>query len=115
MYAKESHANDGRRSPCVSAILRFFQTPKPITVRQCAQALPNFLRDKPGLTEEVGQAITRIDLMTYKGTMPKRILIDFLDALLVWKTQPTLELQEYFLSALFGSILDEKSKNGSFQ
>ena len=90
--------------------------PKPITVRQCAQALPNFLRDKPGLTEEVGQAITRIDLMTYKGTMPKRILIDFLDALLlVWKTQPTLDLQEYFLSALFGSILDEKSKNGSFQ
>lgn len=76
---------------------------------------PNILRDKPERASEVGQAITRIDLMTYKGTMPKRILIDFLDALLVWKTQPTLELREYFLSALFGSILDEKSKNGSFQ
>ena len=89
--------------------------PKPITVRQCAQALPNILRDKPERASEVGQAITRIDLMTYKGTMPKRILIDFLDALLVWKTQPTLELREYFLSALFGSILDEKSRSGSFQ
>ena len=76
---------------------------------------PNFLRDKPERASEVGQAITRIDLMTYKGTMLKRILIDFLDALLVWKTQPTLDLREYFLSALFGSILDEKSKNGSFQ
>ena len=76
---------------------------------------PNILRDKPERASEVGQAITRIDLMTYKGTMPKRILIDFLDALLVWKTQPTLELREYFLSALFGSILDEKSKSGSFQ
>ena len=85
-------------------------------MRQCAQALPNFLRDKPERASEVGQVITRIDLMTYKSTMPKRILIDFLDALLlVWKIQPTLELREYFLSALFGSILDEKSKNGSFQ
>ena len=78
--------------------LALLPDPKPITVRQCAQALPNVLRDKPERASEVGQAITRIDLMTYKGTMLKRILIDFLDALLVWKTQQTLDLREYFLS-----------------
>jgi hypothetical protein len=91
--------------------LQLLHDPKPITVRQCAQALPNILRAKPELASEIEQAVLAVDLMMYKDTMRKLILIDFLDVLLlVREIQPTPELEEFFFSALSGSILDEKAK-----
>lgn len=91
--------------------LALLNDPKPITVRQCAQALPEILRAKPEYAEMVCDAILRVSLMDYKDTMRKLILLDFLEALLICRAQnSTPALEEYFFSVLNGSILDNKSK-----
>lgn len=91
--------------------LALLSDPKPITVRQCAQALPEILRAKPEFAEPIRDAILRVSLMDYKDTMRKLILLDFLETLLLCRAiAPTPALEEYFFSALSGSILDEKSK-----
>ena len=52
-----------------------------------------------------------LDLLSFKDTMRKLILIDFLDALcLVRESISSETLEQYFFSALSGSILDEKAK-----
>ena len=91
--------------------LALLNDPKPITVRQCAQALPEILHAKPEYAEMVCDAILRVSLMDYKDTMRKLILLDFLETLLLCRAlHPTPALEEYFFSVLSGSILDDKSK-----
>ena len=51
--------------------LALLTDPKPITVRQCAQALPEILAAKPELAEEIGSAIMAVDLLSFKDTMRK--------------------------------------------
>lgn len=85
--------------------------PKPITVRQCAQALPEILRAKPEYAEEICDAILHVSLLGFKDTMRKLILLDFLEVLLLCRNlHPSESLEEYFFSVLNGSILDEKAK-----
>ena len=91
--------------------LALLNDPKPITVRQCAQALPEILRAKPEYTEPIGNAILSVSLLDYKETMRKLILLDFLETLiLVRSLSPSAALEAYFFSVLSGSILDEKAK-----
>ena len=91
--------------------LALLNDPKPITVRQCAQALPEILRAKPEYAEPIGNAILSVSLLDYKETMRKLILLDFLETLiLVRSLSPSEALEAYFFSVLSGSILDEKAK-----
>ena len=111
LAANTRHDTAGRMQDAMPRFLRLLNDPKPITVRQAAQALPEILRAKPELAEETGRALMAVDLVGYKDTMRKLILLDFLDALLlIREIQPTPELEAYLFSALSGSILDEKSK-----
>ena len=111
LAANTRHDTAGRMQDAMPRFLRLLNDPKPITVRQAAQALPEILRAKPELAEEIGRALMAVDLVGYKDTMRKLILLDFLDALLlIREIQPTPELEAYLFSALSGSILDEKSK-----
>ena len=111
LAANARHDTTGKIQQVLPQYLRLLNDPKPITVRQTAQALPEILRAKPELADEIGRALMAVDLPGYKDTMRKLILLDFLDALLlVRKIHPTPELEAYFFSALSGSILDEKSK-----
>ncbi|HWQ96965.1 MAG TPA: hypothetical protein VN538_02550 [Clostridia bacterium] len=105
------HDSAGRMRSALPRFLALLNDPKPITVRQCAQALPEILAAQPELAGEIASAILAVDLMAFKDTMRKLILVDFLDALiLVRKTAPSAALEEYFFSALSGNILDEKAK-----
>ena len=111
LAANTRHDTAGKMQDAMPRFLRLLNDPKPITVRQVAQALPEILRAKPELAEETGRALMAVDLVGYKDTMRKLILLDFLDALLlIREIQPTPELEAYLFSALSGSILDEKSK-----
>ena len=111
LAANTRHDTAGRMQDAMPRFLRLLNDPKPITVRQAAQALPEILRAKPELAEEIGRALMAVDLVGYKDTMRKLILLDFLDALLlIREIQPAPELEAYLFSALGGSILDEKSK-----
>ena len=105
------HDTAGRMQDSLSQFLRLLSDPKPITVRQTAQALPEILRAKPELADTIGRALMAIDLSSYKDTMRKLILVDFLEALLlVREIHPMPDLEVYFFSVLSGSVLDEKTK-----
>lgn len=111
LAANARHDTAGRIKQSLPRYLALLNDPKPITARQCAQALPEILRAKPELADAIGRALMAVDLLRYKDTMRKLILIDFLEVLLlVRKIHPTPELEEYLFSALSGSILDEKAK-----
>lgn len=105
------HDTAGRMQDSLPQFLRLLSDIKPITVRQTAQALPEILHAKPELADAIGRALMAVDLLRYKDTMRKLILVDFLEALLlVREIHPTPDLEEYFFSVLSGSILDEKAK-----
>ena len=111
LSANARHDEEGKLSQTLPRYLALLHDPKPITVRQCAQALPGILRAKPEYAGQICDAILPIPLMEYKDTMRKLILLDFLESLLLCRTlHPTPALEGYFFSALSGSILDEKSK-----
>ena len=109
--ANARHDAAGKLRQSLPRYLALLSDPKPITVRQCAQALPEILRAKPEYAEPICDAILLVSLMDHKDTMRKLILLDFLEALLICRTiAPTPALEEYFFSVLSGSILDDKSK-----
>jgi hypothetical protein len=109
--ANARHDTAGKLRQSLPRYLALLSDPKPITVRQCAQALPEILRAKPEFAEPICDAILRVSLMDYKDTMRKLILLDFLEALLICRAlHPAPALEEYFFSVLSGSILDYKSK-----
>ena len=109
--ANARHDAAGKLRQSLPHYLALLSDPKPITVRQCAQALSKILRAKPEFAEPACDAILRVSLMDYKDTMRKLILLDFLETLLICRTiAPTPALEEYFFSVLSGGILDEKSK-----
>ena len=111
LAANARHDTEGRMERSLPRYLALLTDPKPITVRQCAQALPEILRVKPELAQEIAHAIFQVDLMNYKDTMRKLILVDFLDVLLMVRTlQPSEALEQYFFSVLSGNLLDEKAK-----
>lgn len=111
LAANARHDNAGKSRSTLPRYLALLNDPKPITVRQCAQALPEILRAKPELAGEIAGALLKVDLLSFKETMRKLILVDFLDALLlVREIAPFEALEQYFFSALSGSILDEKAK-----
>ena len=109
--ANARHDTAGKLRQSLPRYLALLSDPKPITVRQCAQALPEILRAKPEFAEPICDAILTVSLMDYKDTMRKLILLDFLEAMLICRAiAPTPALEEYFFSVLSGSILDDKSK-----
>ena len=111
LSANAKHDAQGKLKQTLPRYLALLNDPKPITVRQCAQALPEILRAKPEYAEPIGNAILSVSLLDYKETMRKLILLDFLGALiLVRSLSPSEALEAYFFSVLSGSILDEKAK-----
>ena len=101
----------GKLKQTLPRYLALLNDPKPITVRQCAQALPEILRAKPEYAEPIGNAILNVSLLDYKETMRKLILLDLIETLiLVRSLSPSEALEAYFFSVLSGSILDEKAK-----
>lgn len=85
---------------------------KPITVRQCIQALSKIVPYKPNLNEKIAAGLISFNLMAVRETMRKSILLDILNVLLIIRKEyKTDEIESYILNALSGGILDKKTKN----
>jgi hypothetical protein len=109
--ANARHDSAGKMNETLPRYLALLNDPKPITLRQCAQALPEILRVKPELAYEIGRAIMQVDLMNIRVTMRKLVLNDLFESLLcIRNLHPTDELERYFIDALSGNVLDEKAK-----
>jgi hypothetical protein len=85
--------------------------PKPITVRQCIQSLGKIAAVKPSLCEKISSKLISYDITAVKETMRKSILTDILNVLLIIRQEHRTKETETFISnALFGDILDKKTK-----
>lgn len=84
---------------------------KPITIRQCIQALQNIIPYKKHLHSKIASRIMAIDIYEIKESMRKPILLDILNILMnIRKYQSTAEIEQYIFNNLSGEILDKKAK-----
>jgi len=85
---------------------------KPITIRQCIQALSGIVPYKSHLNMKIANKLMSISISDIKATMQKLILIDILEALaMIRKYQTNNEIESYILNALSGGVLDKKAVN----
>jgi len=84
---------------------------KPVTVRQCIQALEKIIPYKQHICMKIADRLMGLDIIKIKETMRKLILFDILNILaIIKKYQTNDEIDGYVINALSGEILDKKSK-----
>lgn len=102
---------DNKLDDTIDEYLELLNDEKPITIRQCIQALDKIVPYKKHLNLKIAGKLMDINILSLKETMQKLILIDILNILLmIKKNQPTDEIDEYISNALSGGILDKKAK-----
>lgn len=95
----------------IKEYLELLHDEKPITIRQCIQSIAKIIPFKPELNDYIIHKLISLDLMAVKETMRKSILTDILNVLLeIRKSYQSNEIDNYFIDALSGGILDKKSK-----
>lgn len=95
----------------IDEYLTILNDEKPITVRQCIQALGKIASAKPGLKDKIASELINIDLVSIKETMRKSILLDILNVLIfIRKSHKADEIESFIFNALSGEISDKKSK-----
>lgn len=102
---------ENRMEDTIDECLMLLYDEKPITIRQCIQALGKIASAKPSLNKKIASGLVSFDLMAVKETMRKSILLDILNVLLIIRQEDqTDEIENFILNALSGEILDKKSK-----
>ena len=102
---------ENRMEDTIDEYLILLNDEKPITIRQCIQALGKIAAAKPGLNDKIASSLISFDIMAVKETMRKSILLDILNVLLIIrKGHKKGEIDTFILYALTGEILDKKSK-----
>jgi hypothetical protein len=102
---------DGRFDRVVDRYLSLLGDEKPITIRQCIQALGRIVPHKKHLQGKIAAAIMAIDIASIRETMRKSVLLDILGVLAVARRQgeTSNQIEEYIADALSGSVLDRKA------
>ena len=102
---------ENRMENMIDEYLILLNDERPITIRQCIQALGKIAAAKPGLNDKIASSLISFDIMAVKETMRKSILLDILNVLLIIrKGHKKGEIDTFILYALTGEILDKKSK-----
>ena len=100
-----------KMSDTIDDFLKFLDDERPITVRQCIQALGKISTFQPSLSEVIASTLLSFDYMAVKETMRKSILLDILNVLrIIRKDRNADEIEVFILNALSGGVLDRKSK-----
>lgn len=103
--------NENKMEDTIDEYLMILNDEKPITVRQCIQALAKIVAKKPNLNEKISSKLIAYDLMAAKENMRKLILIDIMNILMIIRQNyKTDETESFIFHALSGEILDKKSK-----
>jgi hypothetical protein len=101
----------GRLDEIFDGYLSLVDDEKPVTVRQCIQALCKIVPYKPHLHVRIVDRLISIDLTQRKETQRKILLLDILSVLiLIRKARQDERIDRYILAAMTGGILDSKSK-----
>lgn len=101
----------GRMAGAIDAYLERLNDEKPITVRQCIQSLGVIWQCQPELGGPIAARLSALDLMQFKETMRKSILLDALRVLIdIRNVNPSAEADQFIMKALTGGILDAKTK-----
>lgn len=102
---------ENRLDGMLEEYLLLLKDDKPITVRQCIQALGRIAIHKTDLHRRIADGLMAIDLSEVKETMRKLILLDILNVLAaIRKYGANDKIEGYILNALSGDILDKKAK-----
>ena len=102
---------ENKLDTAMDAFLVHLNDEKPITVRQCIQALCKIIPYKGHLHFKIANALMSIQLANVNDTMRKSTLLDILNVLvMIRKQQRTDEIECYIFNALSGGILDKKAK-----
>lgn len=100
-----------RMEDTIDEYLAHLDDEKPITIRQCIQALGKIVPYKPGLNKKIADRLLSFDIMAVKETMRKSILLDIVNVLHeIRKELKTDAAENFILNALSGEILDKKAK-----
>lgn len=101
----------GKLDAAMDNYLNCVHDEKPITVRQCVQALLHVVPYKKNLHDKIALALMNIDIAALRPTMRKLVLWDILQVLLqIRQHHPVNIIDTYIFDALSGGILDDKSK-----
>jgi hypothetical protein len=91
--------------------VRLFTDEKPITARLALQSVPDWTEYEPELLEETVSILTAVDLMSFRESMRKLILIDIMNALVaIRRVRPSDAVADYLMNAMTGGVLDKKTK-----
>ncbi|MBP2643148.1 MAG: hypothetical protein H6Q67_1035 [Firmicutes bacterium] len=103
--------DENKINKTIDDYLEILYDEKPITVRQCIQALHKIIPYKKHLHFKIADKLMEINILNLKVTMQKLILFDILQVLVAIKKQQTTdEIDSYIVQALNGEILDRKTK-----
>jgi hypothetical protein len=101
----------GKLEDAIDDYLNGVSDEKPITVRQCIQALMHIIPYKKNLHKKIAQMLMSIDIAALRPTMRKLVLMDILQVLMqIRQYEPSCDIDTYIFDALSGGILDDKSK-----
>lgn len=93
-----------------SRLMRQCTDEKPITARLTIQTIPGWAEYAPELLGETVAILTGINIMSFRETMRKLVLIDIMEALLAIRAvRPSEAIDVYLTRALTGGLLDKKS------
>jgi hypothetical protein len=102
---------DKKIDSAIDDYLLLLKDEKPITVRQCIQALEKMLEYVPQLEKKIAKQLMAINLFEIKETMRKLILMDILNILVLMRSKKQdSQIESYIMDALTGEILDKKAK-----
>jgi len=102
---------ENRMEDTLDVFLEILNDEKPITVRQCIQALHRIIPYKKHLTEKIADALISIEITKNRPSMQKSILTDILSVLgAIRKQQPSGKIDANIFQALSADILDRKAK-----
>jgi len=68
--------SDNKINEIIDKYLEHVTDEKPITARQCIQALPNIIKFKPELKEKISQVLQNADVSKYKESMAPLVIKD---------------------------------------
>ncbi len=101
---------ENRMEDALDAYLEILHDEKPITVRQCIQALHRILPYKRHLAEKIADALISLDMTTIRTTMRKSVLTDILSVLAAVRKQLSSDkVDAYIAQALSTDVLDRKT------
>lgn len=95
----------------LEAYFKLLRDEKPITVRQCIQALHRILPYKNNLVAQIADELISLEITEIRESMQKTVLTDILSVLAaIRKQQPSDKIDAYIVQALSSDILDRKAK-----